>query len=160
MVRRPEERWTMARSFLLSLVNDGLLDMAVDWLKKGGSMIQVRDEARREYEKKGDTVSMYGSAMGKGPESRMERIAGKLEAGIGLRDVRALVDKADGRYDVVLWGLKGLAVGKYEEISRWNEGYLSEVEKKLKKAYFDLASALGAAESEIGRLVAEIKRLS
>jgi hypothetical protein len=56
-LRRPDTRWGMWKSVLLSKVNDKFIDAAVKWVKKGPTQIEVRDAAREEYRERQMTES-------------------------------------------------------------------------------------------------------
>ena len=59
-VRRPDTRWNLYRSFLLSRVTDDLLEKAVEWVKAGSTMIEVRDKARDRYLQTGEVAVELG----------------------------------------------------------------------------------------------------
>jgi len=59
-VRRPQESWVMAEGELLSKVTDKMLENAARWVKKGKSMVEVRDDAREKYEQEGGLVVLRG----------------------------------------------------------------------------------------------------
>lgn len=48
-LKRPDEGWRMHKAILLSQVTDADIDAAVKWVKAGGTMIQVRNNARENY---------------------------------------------------------------------------------------------------------------
>lgn len=51
-LRKPDTGWRLKKAVLLSQLKDEFIDAAVDWVKKGKTMQEVRDAAREEYMKK------------------------------------------------------------------------------------------------------------